>query len=154
MSPPQYSLGRRMVLSVNQRRDFGKREVGKFERLFEHLVAVAVLASEDAGLAHEIGLQRPHLKFFGGHALVVRLDERDFVEQPVSAAVIGDMLRSVRENHFAVEACAIPMLAAGKLAHHFGRKLFGVLVAHDGLLLPLVLGCSSCCNPCPSGERG
>ena len=54
-------------------------------------------------MAHEIGLERPHLKFFGGNALVVGLGEGDFIEQPVSAAVIGDMLGPVRENDFAVE---------------------------------------------------
>ena len=53
-------------------------------------------------MAHEIGLERPYLKFFGGNALVVRLSGSDFVEQPVSAAVIGEALGAVRENHLRV----------------------------------------------------
>ena len=53
-------------------------------------------------MAHEAGLERPHLKFFGGHGFDVKQREGDFVEQPVSSAVIGDILGTVRENHFTV----------------------------------------------------
>ena len=53
------------------------------------------------------------------------------VEQPVSAAVIGDVFRAVGEQHFAVEAVAIPGLAASELAQiGFGE---GFLLAHGGL---------------------
>jgi hypothetical protein len=101
-------------------RDFGNREVGKIERFLEYLVAVAVLASEDAAMAHEINLERPDLKFFGGNALVVGLDEGDFVQQSVSAAAIGDMLGPVREQHVGIDRAAIPVFGAGKVAQTFG----------------------------------
>jgi hypothetical protein len=61
-------------------------------------------------------LQRPHPKLFGSNALVVRLNEGDFVQQPRRAAEIGNVFRAVGEQHLTVDAVAIPVFAAGELA--------------------------------------
>jgi hypothetical protein len=73
-----------------------------------------------AFMLQHIDLERPHLKLFGGNAAVVTLVERDLVKQPVSAAIIGNMLGPVREHDLAVDGVAIPIFRAGKLAHDFG----------------------------------
>lgn len=78
-------------------------------------VAVAVVTAKRGGVVGP-HFQFPHLKFFGCNSLFVGLDQRDFVEQPIRPAGIGDILRAVREQNFAVDAVTIPLLGAGELA--------------------------------------
>jgi hypothetical protein len=51
----------------------------------------------------------PDLKFLGGDALAVRLNDCDFVPEPIRSTVLGNVLRAV-----GVEK-PIPILAAGEL---------------------------------------
>ena len=79
-------------------RNFGDREVGEFDRLREHDVAVAILTSELTGVAEEIDFERPGLKLFRGHGLVVVLLDGNKIEQPEGATGLGDMLGTVGEQ--------------------------------------------------------
>ncbi len=60
--------------------------------------------------------QLPDLKFLGGDPLLAALREGDLVEQPIGAALIGDVFGAVGEQDVARQPVAIPVLAAGKLA--------------------------------------
>jgi hypothetical protein len=55
------------------------------------------------------------LKFPGGNSLVVGLNDRDFVQKPVCATVLGNVLRAVGVENVAVDPVPIPGFAAGKL---------------------------------------
>jgi hypothetical protein len=131
-------------------RNFRQREVGELDFLAEDEVAIAVVAAE-GGCAIVANLQRPHLKLFGGDTRIVRLDDRNLVQQPIGPALVGYLFRAVGEQHFAVDAVAIPMLAAGELREIGGGESF--VVDHVGLLSSLVLGCSAAA-PLAFAENG
>jgi hypothetical protein len=82
------------------------------------------------------------------------LAQRDFVEQPVRAAAIGNMLGTVSEHNAAIDAAAIPMLAACEAVENVGGQFFGLL-AHGGFpfLLAWLRG-SARLNLCPSARPG
>jgi hypothetical protein len=53
---------------------------------------------------------------FGGNLRFVSLDEGDGLAQPIVSARIGDLFRAIREQHVAIGAVAISVLAADELA--------------------------------------
>jgi hypothetical protein len=55
------------------------------------------------------------LKFFGGNGLVVRLNDRDFVQKPIRPTVLGNVVRAVGEENVAIDPVPIPVFAAGEL---------------------------------------
>ena len=60
--------------------------------------------------------QLPDLEFLGGDLLLAALREGDLVEQPIGAALIGDVFGAVGEQDVAHQPVAVPVLAAGELA--------------------------------------
>src|SRR5207244_12542687 len=78
-------------------RDLVKREIGEFDFLGVDDVAVAVVAGERCGVVGPDS-ELPDLALFGGNALVVRLDDGDFIKQPVGAGGVGNVLRAVGEQ--------------------------------------------------------
>jgi len=95
-------------------RDFIQREIGVFDLLGEHDVAVAIVACKSSGSVGTYG-EFPDLKFLGGDSLVVRLNDRDFVEKPIRSTVLGNVLCAVGVENVAVDPVPIPVFAAGEL---------------------------------------
>src|ERR1035438_5560512 len=56
-----------------------------------------------------------NLKFFGGNGLVVRLNDRDFVQKPIRSTMLGNVLRAVGVENVPVDPVPIPVFAAGEL---------------------------------------
>jgi hypothetical protein len=61
------------------------------------------------------------------------LNDRDLIEEPVRASLIGDIFGAVGEKHGAVDRVAISVLAAGKLrqvgfVQYLGQK--AIVVRH------------------------
>src|SRR5689334_1633863 len=112
--PPTRSVFARQVDGVagEPEGDFGEWKVCEGNVLFVDLPAVSVLTGKDCRVVAFIDFQRPDLERLGGDLLVVRLDDRDLVEQPVSAACIGNVLGTIGEKHLAVNRVPIPFLAA------------------------------------------
>ena len=75
-----------------------KRKIGEGDLLGEDFVVTGVMTGERGGTIGPHG-QRPHLKLFGGNARIEGLDERDFVKQPVSAPMIGNVFCAVGDEH-------------------------------------------------------
>src|SRR5579875_1750730 len=71
-----------------------QREVREGDVLHLDLVTVAVLANE-RGAAISMHGEGPDLKPLGGHLRRVALRERDGVEQPVGATMLGHIARTV-----------------------------------------------------------
>ena len=71
-------------------RDFIQREIRVLDLLREDDVAVAVVAGQRGCTVGADG-ELPDLKFLGGDALVVGLNDRDLIEKPVGAALVGDV---------------------------------------------------------------
>src|SRR5271165_732594 len=111
--------------------DFVERKIGELDLLRKHGAAIAVLTRE-LGRAVGSDFQRPHLKLLGCDAFVVGLDQRDFVQQPISLCGVGDILCAVGEGDPAIDPVAIPVFAAGELAQvGFGKCLgHGVSLSH------------------------
>jgi hypothetical protein len=57
----------------------------------------------------------PDLEFFSGNSLVVRLNDREFVKEPIGSGFVGDVFGAIGEQHIAVNAVAISLFAAGEL---------------------------------------
>src|SRR5205807_2520944 len=95
--------------------DLIERKICVLDFLRENRFVVAILASEGGRLVGTYG-KFPKLEAFGGNALVVGLDDRDFIQEPIGSGCIGNVLGSVCEQHLSVDGMAIPMLAAGELA--------------------------------------
>ena len=55
------------------------------------------------------------MKFFGGNGLVVRLNDRDFVQKPIRSTMLGNVLRAVGVENVPVDPVPIPVFAAGEL---------------------------------------
>jgi len=85
-------------------------------------VAVAVVAGEHAFVLVEIDREFPVLEFFARDTLVIALRQGDFVEKPISAAVLGEVLRPVGVKHAAHEAVAIPVFASRELPQIAGAE--------------------------------
>jgi hypothetical protein len=105
-------------------RDAVQRKVGVFELLAEDHAAVAVVAGQGAGL---VGAYRelPNLELLGFEARVMRLNDRDLIEQPVGPGLIGDVFGAVGEEHGAVDSVPIPVLAASELRQVGCVQCFG-----------------------------
>jgi hypothetical protein len=103
------------VFGASDELDLAERKVRLVEELGVNDVAVAIIAGEDRS-AISVDLQRPELKGFGGNVLLAALANRDCVEQPIGAAGVGNVFCTVREQHTAIDAVTIPLLAAGKVA--------------------------------------
>jgi len=95
-------------------RDFIQREIGVLDLLGKHDVAVAIVARERGASVGTHG-EFPDLEFLGGDSVVVRLDERDFVQQPIRSAVLGNVLRAVGVENVAVNPVPIPRFTAREL---------------------------------------
>jgi hypothetical protein len=94
--------------------DFIQREIGIFDSLGEHDVAVAIVARERSGPVGTYG-EFPDLKFLGGNSLVVGLNDRDLVQKPICSTVLGNVARAVGVEIVAVDPVPIPVFAAGEL---------------------------------------
>ena len=94
--------------------DFIQRKIRVLDLLGEYDLAIAIVARKRSGSVGTYG-EFPDLKFLGGNRLVVGLNDRDFVEKPIRAAVLGNVLRAVGVENVAVDSVPIPGFAAGKL---------------------------------------
>jgi hypothetical protein len=94
--------------------DFIQRKIGVVDLLGEHDVAVAIVARKRSGTVGTYG-KVPDLKFLGGNCLVVRLNDRDFVQKPIRSTVLGNVLRAVGVENVPVYPVPIPVFAAGEL---------------------------------------
>jgi len=94
--------------------DFIQRKIGVLDVLGEHDVAVTIVARQRSGSVGMHG-ELPDLKFLGGNSPVVGLNDCDFVQKPIRAAVLGNVLRAVGVKNIAVDGMAIPVVAAGEL---------------------------------------
>jgi hypothetical protein len=85
------------------------------------------MADERCGV---IGLHRefPDLKPLGSDLLFVFLHDGDGVEQPIRAAVIGNVFRAVRENDITVEAVAIYPDSGGTRTNRLPKREIGILL--------------------------
>ena len=95
-------------------RDFIQRKISVLDLFGEDDVAVAIIARKSSG---SVGTYRelPDLKFLGGNSLVIRLNDRDFVQKPIRPTVLGNVLRAVSVENIAVDLVPIPVFAAGEL---------------------------------------
>src|SRR5215468_752950 len=75
--------------------DFRERKIGVVELLPINLSAVAVLANDGAAML-AVDCEFPDLKRLGADRLFVPLRNGNDVEQPVSAAMLGNVLGSIR----------------------------------------------------------
>jgi hypothetical protein len=75
---------------------------------------VAVFASERGGVVG-IHVEFPALKLLGCKELVETLREGDFIDQPIGAGCLGDILHTIRVQNIAHHRVTIPVLAAGEL---------------------------------------
>jgi hypothetical protein len=94
--------------------DFIQREIGVLDLLREYDIAVAVVARKRSGSVGTYG-EFPDLKFLGGNSFVVGLNDRDFVQKPIRATVLGNVPRAVGVENVPVDSVPIPILAARKL---------------------------------------
>ena len=100
--------------------DLVQREVGEFDLLGEHHAVITVVTGEGCGLVGRNG-QAPNLEFFGGDGRL-RLVEGDFVDQPVSSAMLSDILRALGIEDIAGQAVTEPLFAAGEVGQvGFGK---------------------------------
>ena len=95
-------------------RDSIQRKIGALDLFGEHDVAVAVIARKRSASVGAYG-ELPDLKFLGGNSLVVGLNDRDFVQKPIRAAVLGNVLRAIGVENVAVDSVPIPVFAASEL---------------------------------------
>ena len=94
--------------------DFIQRKIGVLDFFGEHDVAVAIVAGKSSGSVGTYG-ELPDLKFLGRNSLVVGLNDRDLVQQPICSTVLGNVLCAVGIENVAVDSVPIPILAARKL---------------------------------------
>ena len=94
--------------------DFLQREIGMFDLLGEHDIAVAIVARKLSGPVGTYG-EFPDLKLLGGNSLVVGLNDRDLVQKPICSTVLGNVLCAVGVENVAVDSVPIPVFAAGEL---------------------------------------
>src|SRR5262249_23705563 len=92
----------------------GQRKIGVVEVLPVKCFCVAVITG-DCALVIVMHFERPDLKWLGFDCLVMLLGYGDDVEQPVGAAVFGNVLGSIRVGDIADERVAVPVFAAGEL---------------------------------------
>jgi hypothetical protein len=107
--------------------DFVQRKIRVFDLLATHDVAVAIVAGERSGSVRTYS-QLPDLKFLGGNSLVVRLNDRNFVQEPIRATVLGDVLHAVGVENVAVDPVPIPVFAAVNCARSLLLRVFVVMM--------------------------
>ena len=86
---------------------------------------VRPLPSSQASFARAVGIDRqlPDLEFLARNRFLEALREGDLVEQPVGAALVGDVFGAVGKEDPAHQAVAVPMFAAGELRQRGGAQL-------------------------------
>ena len=84
--------------------NFIQRKVRELDFFREHDVAVAVIAGQRSGPVGTHG-EFPDLKFLGGNSFVVRLNDRDFIEEPIRSAMLSQVLRAVGVRTLRLMAC-------------------------------------------------
>jgi hypothetical protein len=97
--------------------DLVQRKIRVRDALLVNLLAVAICADQNSRAVVLIDFQGPDLKWLGSHCLVIRLDQRNLIEQPISAACLGYIFRAFGENHFRVDPVPIPFGRAVKLCY-------------------------------------
>src|ERR1700733_14174250 len=95
-------------------RDLIQRKIRVLDLLGEHDIAVAIVARKRSGSVGTHG-ELPDLKFLRGDSLVVGLDDRDFVQNPIRSTVVGNVLRAVGVENVPIDPVPIPVFAAGEL---------------------------------------
>jgi hypothetical protein len=89
-------------------------EVSEWDSLVINDVVTSILAGQ---IRRHVGayLQLPYLKSLGPDAFVVKLHERNLVDQPIGAYAVSHVLSAVGEMNFAVEGMAIPLFGTREL---------------------------------------
>ena len=95
--------------------NFRERKIREFKFLREDAIAIAILAGKRRG-AIRTYRQLPELERFGRDFLLGQLDERDFIDEPVNAAILSDKLDSFGIENLAIEIMSEPSFSAGKLS--------------------------------------
>jgi len=95
-------------------RDFIQRKISVLDLFSEHDVAVAIVARKRSGSVGTYG-ELPDLKFLGENSLVMRLNDRDFVQKPIRSTVLGNVPRAISVENVVVDPVPIPVFAAGEL---------------------------------------
>ena len=136
--------------------DAGGREVGEGDVFAVDGPAIAVAAGQRG--AAPVNVERPDLKRLGFDCRLAPLRQRDFVEQPVSARLIGNVFCAVGIDDSAIEAVAVPVLAACKQVQ-IGSVRFssGLSLLGQGLHrcdAALALAESGVCKPQGESEGG
>src|SRR5258707_875720 len=93
----------------------GQRKIRVLQLLPVKLFAAAVITGDRAFLI-VVDLERPNLKWLGVDGAVMLLRNGDDVEEPIGAAVLGDVLGSIRVGDASDKSVAVPMFAAAELA--------------------------------------
>ena len=68
-----------------------EREIGVRDLFAKDHISVAIVTGESSGIVGLDG-EGPNLELFGGNGLVVRLNQSDFIEEPIRFPVLSDML--------------------------------------------------------------
>ena len=110
-------------------RDRVERNIRERNLLREHDVVVSVLADERRRVVGTDG-ELPDLELLRSDARLVRLDQRDLIEQPKRAAGFGYVVGAFGEDDFAVKRVAVEGFGAGE---HVEAGLLQGLGRHDGL---------------------
>jgi hypothetical protein len=88
---------------------------------------------------------------FGGNLRFVSLNEGDGLAQPIGSARIGDLFRAIREQHVAIGAVAISVLAVDELAKIVLGKFLRLAMT---LPFPLLVWMQRRLHPWPSPTTG
>ena len=109
-----------------------EREVGEGDALLIDERPVSVFAGQHRRAVCSDN-KLPELEAFCRHA-ADQLHADDFIDQPVSAAMLGDVPHAVSVEQLAIECAAIPLLRAGKLSEVLrGERGCGWRACHDDL---------------------
>ena len=95
-------------------RHFIERKIRPRYLLGKDDVSVPVVASQRRA-AIGTDLQLPDLEFLGRDRLVVRLDDRDLVKEPIGAAALGQELRALGIEDPGIDTVPVPGFAAAEL---------------------------------------
>src|SRR4029453_13740861 len=130
MRPPSILAREHDDLVHAPERDAREWKVGKRDTLAADDAAIAVV-DDQAGLLGGLDHERPDLERLAGDAPVEGLRPGNLIEQPVGAAVLGDVLRALGIQHRLDDAMAVPLLGAVEVGE---LGVSEVIRAHVGLL--------------------
>src|SRR4051794_20013534 len=78
-------------------------------------------------------LQGPDLKPRCRNFLVIGLNERDFIDEPIRAGTVGNIFCAVGKQHFAIDAVAVPTFCSGEMPEFITIKT--LFVTHESTFL-------------------